>query len=144
MMLYNNTKGMVHSTDGDNNFFDVDAGVLQRDIIAPYLFIFWLEYELQTSLDLVKENGFTLKKARSRRYHRKTKIDADFTDDLALLTNTPKESLLHSLQKAEGTDLNVNVNKRKFLCLKPKGAISTLSGKLLKLEDQFSYLSSNI
>ena len=47
----------------------------------------------------MKENGFTLKKAKSSQYPTKTIIDADYTDDLVLLTNTPTQakSHLHSL-----------------------------------------------
>ena len=39
MMLYRNTKVKVHSLDGDTNYFDIVAGVLQGDTLAPYLFI---------------------------------------------------------------------------------------------------------
>ena len=46
MMLYNNTKLMIHSLDSDTDFFffDVVAGVLQRDTIAPSLFIVSRDY----------------------------------------------------------------------------------------------------
>ena len=73
--------------------------------------------------------------------------DADYTDDLALLTNTPVQfkSLLHSLkQAARGIDLYVTTNKMEFICFKQEGAISTLSDYPLKLIDQFTYLGSNI
>ena len=52
------------------------------------------------STDLIKENGFTLKKARSRRYPAETITGADYIDDLTLLVNTPAqaESMLHSLE----------------------------------------------
>ena len=62
MMLYKNTKIKVRSPDGDTNFFDIDAGVLQGDTLAPYLFKICLDYVLQTSIDLLKDNGFTLKR----------------------------------------------------------------------------------
>ena len=44
-------------------------------------------------------------KARSRRYPTWTITDADYTDDRALLANTPAqvESLLHSLEQAAGS-----------------------------------------
>ena len=58
-MLYKSMEAMVHSPDGDTNFFNIDAGVLQGDILAPYLFILCLDYVLQTSIDLINENGFT-------------------------------------------------------------------------------------
>ena len=40
MMLYKNTKAMVHLSYGDTDF-DIVAGVLQRDTVAPYLFIIY-------------------------------------------------------------------------------------------------------
>ena len=43
MMLYNNTKVKVRSPDGVTNYFDIVAGVLQGDKLAPYLFIICLE-----------------------------------------------------------------------------------------------------
>ena len=39
MISYINTKCMVRSPDGDTNFFDKKAGVLQGDKLAPFLFI---------------------------------------------------------------------------------------------------------
>ena len=67
MMLYKNTKATVRSPVGDTNFFDIVTGVLQGDTLTPYLFIICLDNALRTSIDLIKENGFTLKLARSRR-----------------------------------------------------------------------------
>ena len=57
MMLYKNTKAMVHSPNGVTDFFDIVVGVLQEDTLAPYLFIICQ----QMSIDLRKENGLTLK-----------------------------------------------------------------------------------
>ena len=39
MMLYKSTKVKVHSPDGDVDYFDIVAGVLQLDTLVPYLFI---------------------------------------------------------------------------------------------------------
>ena len=39
MMLYNNTKAMVHSPDEDSDFFDIVAGILGGDTLARYMFI---------------------------------------------------------------------------------------------------------
>ena len=38
-ILYRNTKVKVRSPDGDTEYFDIVAGVLQGDTLAPYLFI---------------------------------------------------------------------------------------------------------
>ena len=60
MMLYRNTKVKVLSLDGDTNNFNIVAGVLQGDTLAPYLFIICQDYVLQTSIDLMNENSFKL------------------------------------------------------------------------------------
>ena len=80
--------------------FDIVAGVLQGDTLAPYLFIICFDYVLRTSIDLMKENGFKLAKERSRRYPAQTITDADNTVHVALLANslTQAESLLHCLK----------------------------------------------
>ena len=68
LILYKNRKAMICSLDGDIDFFDIAAGVFQGDTLVPYLFIIFLDYILKMSIDLIKENGFTLKKARSRQH----------------------------------------------------------------------------
>ena len=39
MILYRNTKVKVRSPDGDTEYFDIVAGVLQGDTLAPYFII---------------------------------------------------------------------------------------------------------
>ena len=101
MILYKNAKARVHSPDRDTEFFDIVTGILQRHTLAPYLFIICQNYVLQTLINLMKENDFTLKKARSNWYPPETITDTDYADDLALLANTPAqaESLLHTLEQ---------------------------------------------
>ena len=62
----------------------------------------------------MKDNGFTVKKARSRWYTTETISDTFYADDLALFANTPTqaESLLHSLTQAAG-DIGLTVNADK-------------------------------
>ena len=147
-MLYKkNTKVKVCSLDRDSGFFDIVAGVLQADSLAPYLFIIRLDYVLQTSVDLMKENGFTLAKARSRKYPAWTIMDADYADNIALLANTPAqaESLLRCLERAAGgMGLQVNADKTEFMCFNKRGDISTLNGRFLKLVNKLTYLGSSV
>ena len=84
-ILYRNTKVKVCSPDGDTDYFDIVAGVLQGDTQAPYHFIICLDHVLRTSIDKIKENGFELTKKRSRRYPAKAMTDADYTDDIVIL-----------------------------------------------------------
>ena len=146
-ILYRSTKVKVRSPDGDTEYFVIVAGVLQGDMLAPYLFIICLDYVLRTSINNIRENGFVLTKKRSRRYPAKTITDADYTDDIALLANTPNkaETLLHSLERdAVGIGLHVNAHKTEFMCFNQKGNISTLDGTSLKLVDKFTYLGSSV
>ena len=79
-ILYRNTKVKVRSPDGDTEYFDIVAGVLQGDTVTPYLFIICLDYVLGTSIDKIKENGFELTMKKSRRYPATTITDADYAD----------------------------------------------------------------
>ena len=146
-ILYRNTKVKVRSPDGDTEYFDIVAGVLQGDTLAPYLFIICLDYVLKTSIDKIKENGFELTKKRSRRYPATTITDADYADDIAILANTPDqaETLLHSLERAAASiGLHVNAHKTEYMCYNQTGDISTLEGTPLKLVDKFTYLGSSV
>ena len=148
MILYKNTKVIVRSSGGDTDFFDIIAGVLLGDTLASYSFILCQDYVLRTSIDKIKENGFThTKKAKSRRYPAETMIYADYIDGLVLLTNTPTQAesrLNRQEQAARGIGLYVNANKTEYMCFKQKETVSTLSGKSLKLGDHFTYLGSII
>ena len=129
IMQYKNMKVKFCSPDEVTDYFDIVTGVLQGDTLAPYLFIISLDYVLQTSIDLMKENSFTLAKARSRRYPTQTIKDADDADNISLLANTPTqaESLLHSLERAAGgIGLHVNADKTEYMCFNQMGDISTL------------------
>ena len=69
---------------------------------------------LRISIDKIKENGFVLRKKRSRRYPAKTITDAEYADDIAILANTSAqaETLLHTLEwAAAGIGLHVNAHK---------------------------------
>ena len=97
MMLYRNTKVKVCSPDGDTDYFNIVAGSLRGDTLAPCFFIICLDYVLRISIDKIKENSFKLTKERSKRYPAKTITDANY----ALLANAPTqaETLLHNLEQ---------------------------------------------
>ena len=144
IILYRNIKVKVRSLDGDTEYFDIVARVLQGDTLAPYLFIICLDWVLRTSIDKIRENGFELTKKRSRRYPAKT---ITYTDDIAILANTPNqaETLLHSLERAAADiGLYFNAHKTEYMCYNQTGDISTRDGTPLKLVDKFTYLGSSI
>ena len=136
MILYRSTKVKVHSPDGDTEYFDMVAGVLQGDTLAPFIFVLCLIYVHRTSIE---ENGFQLTKKRSRRYSAKTITDADYADDIAILTNAPTQArtLLHSLERAAaGIGHHVNPHKTEYMCFNQASNTFTL--------DKFTYLGSCI
>ena len=142
-ILYRNTK----VKDGDTEYFDIVAGVLQGDTLAPYLFIICLDYVLRTSIDKIRENGFELTKKRNRRYPAKTITDADYADDRAILANTADqaETLLHSFERAAaGIGLSVNAHKMEYMCYNQTADTSTLDRTPLNLVDKFTYLGSSV
>ena len=146
MMFNKNTKVKVSSPDGDTDFFDIVAGVLQWESIGcisvhnlPRL------YTLNINRSNERKWPYT-KNARTRRYPAQTTMDADYADDIVLLANRPNQakSLLQSLeQEAAGIGLLVNADKMKYMCF-IQGDISTLNSGSLKLEDKFTYLGSSI
>ena len=98
-ILYRNTKVKVRSPDGDTEYLNTVAGVLQEDTLAPFPFIICLDYALRTSIDKIKENGFVLTKKRSRRYPAKIITDTAYADDIAILANTWLTKALTDIDK---------------------------------------------
>ena len=110
-------KVKVRSLDGNTDFFNIVAGVLQGDTLAPYLFIINLDHIIWISVYLMKENGFTLKMANNWWYPAETIMEKDYVDDIANLGNTQTKTkfLLHSLKlAARGIGLHMNADKMKF------------------------------
>ena len=71
---------------------------------------------------------------------------ADYTDDIALLANTPTQAdyLLHSQDQAvEGIGLHVNVDKTEYMSFNQEWAISIPNDGPLKLVDKFTHFGSS-
>ena len=66
-MLYGNTKVKVRSPDEDTDYFDIGAGVLQGDTLAPYLFNICLDYVLRISIDKIKKKRFQPNKRKKHK-----------------------------------------------------------------------------
>ena len=130
---------MVCARDGDTDFFNIVTVVLQRDTLAPYVFIICLDFVLRTSIDLIKDSFFF--KKRNSRYPAKTITDANNAADQALHANTPTQtkSWLHSFEQvAVGISLHLSTNQTEFIRFKQKSISSSLSCKPLKLIGQFT------
>ena len=140
---------MVRSPDGDTSFFYITAGVLQGDTLAPFIFIIRLDYVLRKAIDENPDLGFMLNQRRSRRYPAKKITDADYADDIAVLTDYLDEAtkLLHNIeQQAMVIGLYVNTAKTEYMCLNQDISASTksLNGDEVKHVNDFKYLGSYI
>jgi len=71
--------------NGETDVFDITAGVLQGDTLAPFLFIIVLDYALRKAIDGREEElGLQTKQRRSRRCPATYITDLDFADDIAI------------------------------------------------------------
>ena len=85
--LYINSKSAVMVDGNISEPFEVSPGVLQGDVLAPFLFIILVDYLLKkTTSDL--DSGAVTHPRRSRRYLVEVLNDLDFADDIALLEST--------------------------------------------------------
>ena len=50
-LLYTNTSAQVITPDGKTEFFEIQAGVLQGDTLAPYLFVIVMDYCMRLALE---------------------------------------------------------------------------------------------
>ena len=140
MMLCRNTEVEVHSLDAETDYFDIVARILQRDTLAPYLSIICLDRVLQTSIDLKKkkkkkENSFTQKKAKCRRYPAESITDTYYAGDIALLGNTPTQFESIDWRRQQ----EALASKMEYICFNPEEIISTR-----KLIDKLIYFGSSI
>ena len=121
MMLYRNTKVKVCFPDGDTDYFEIVAGVLQGDTLSLLRhFIICLDYVLRTSIDKIKENSFKLIKERSRRYPAKTITNAD---NIALLANAPAQACYIVWNEPPQTSASMSMHTNR-ICVLIKQATS--------------------
>ena len=147
MVLYENTTAKVRSPDGDTEFFEILADVLQGDTIAPYLFIICLDYILRTSIDPQNNQGLLLKRRYSRIHPATYITDADYADDIALISSTivgATRLLLALEQAAAEVGLKINSKKTDYIPINCQGRIQSLSGQHLKFVENLTYLGSAI
>lgn len=81
-IFYSNRAAQVLFPNGNAEFFEILAGVLQGDTLAPYLFIIALDYTIRQATRDEQDLGFTLDRARSERHPAKVICDTEFADDI--------------------------------------------------------------
>lgn len=92
--MYVCARARVVTPDGKSEEFDILAGVLQRDTLAPFLFIIVLYYVLRKAISGREQDlGFTLTSRRSRRHSAVVLTDFDYVDDISLISNNVEQAL---------------------------------------------------
>ena len=145
--IYAGTRAKVCSPDGETEYFDITAGILQGDTLAPFLFVIALDYALRRAIvGREEELGFTLVPRRSRRVHPVMVTDLDFADDIALISDTANKAnnLLLTVEKeCRNIGLNLNNKKTKVLIYNSNNTtLKTTDGDTLETKNDFKYLGS--
>ena len=146
--MYENTRAKVITPDGETDFFEIKAGVLQGDTLAPYLFAIVLDYVLRnTFAGREKELGFQVQRQRSRRVPAVVISDLDFADDLALLSEEIEQAqkvLLRLETEAEKVGLFCNAKKTEVQAFNQDHPVETKAknGEMLKEVQNFKYLGA--
>ena len=65
------TKVKVRLLDGDTEYFDIIAGVLQGDTLTSYRFIICLDYVFRTSIDKIRGKWLRADKEKKQKVPRK-------------------------------------------------------------------------
>ena len=148
-LMYTGTKARVLSPDGETELFEILAGVLQGDTLAPYLFAIVLDYAMRIALEGREDLGFELQRRRSRRHPPVVITDTDFADDIALITEEIEQAQ-EMLTRVENETLKIglHLNEKKTeimafghdLLIK----IKTKNGKELKYVINFKYLGGRM
>jgi len=51
LCMYIDTNAYVRTSDGDSEFFNISTGVLRGDTLAPFLFIWMIDYILRCAIE---------------------------------------------------------------------------------------------
>ena len=144
--LYLGTFASVLSPDGETDKFEIKAGVLQGDTLAPYLFAIVVDYAMRQAIrNNEEELGFMIQPSRSRRHPAVCITDLMFADDIALLSQEiaqAQELLSRVEMEASKIGLHINAKKTELMTFNYKDEITiiTLKGDKVKNVLDFKYL----
>ncbi|XP_038063002.1 uncharacterized protein LOC119733684 [Patiria miniata] len=115
-VLYNSSSAVM--VDGSiSDLFQVSTGVLQGDVLAPFLFIIIVDYLLKAASS-TEDSGVVTHPHRSRRHQAKMLNDLDFADIIALLessTSRAQSQLSRTATAAADLGLTISVTKTEYM-----------------------------
>ena len=147
-LMHDGTKARVVTPDGDTDLFDVVAGVLQGDTLAPYLFAIVLDYTMRMAVGGKEEElGFTIERRRSRRHNPVILTDTDFADDIATISEEIEQAqkmLTNIENEAAKVGLHLNSKKTEMMLFNQVNPVEvkSLEGKVICPVENFKYLGA--
>ena len=109
-VMYNNSKSAVMVDGSISDPFAVSTGVLQGDVLAPFLFVIMVDYLLKKATSDI-DSGVVTHQRRSRRHPAVVLNDLDFADDIALLETTiPRAQTQLTKTAAAAKDLGLIIS----------------------------------
>ena len=146
-LLYRGKKARVMRPDGETDFFEIQAGILQGDALAPYIFAIVLDYAIRRGIDGREEKlGFKIDRRRGSRHHQIVVItDTDFADDIAITSDEihQAQEMLASVE-TEAAKIGLHLNSKKTEVMHfNQGGVTTIkakNGEKIKTVDSFEYL----
>ena len=144
--LYESTFASVLSPDDETDLFQIQAGILPGGTLAPFLFVFTVDYAMRQAIDgHVEQIGFEITPRKSQRHPTIKVADMLFADDVALLSEEidQAQKLLSKVQtEAAKIGLHLNAKKTEFMAYKKPDdiTIKTKSGELLRKVQNCKYL----
>jgi len=149
--MYKDIQARVITPDGETELFDIVAGVLQGDTLAPYLFAIVLDYVMRKAIDGREEElGFHLVKRKSRRVGPVTITDTDFADDIALISElmSQAQELLSRVEiEAAKVGLHCNAKKTEAMLYNQDDmdtCLKSITGELIAIVENFKYLGGQM
>ena len=146
-VLYKNSKSAVMVDGGLSDPFNVTTGVLQGDVLAPFLFVVLVDYLLKKATSQL-DSGVVTHPRRSRRHPAKSLNDLDFADDIALLESSisrAQAQLTKTAEAAADLGLVISAPKTEYLTVNcnPQPALQVYGGPINHVSD-FRYLGSMV
>ena len=145
MQFYIWTSAVVATAHGNTEIFSTTSGVLQGDLLAPFLFTTLLDYVLRETV-LENIDGFTITPRRSSRYPAVRIGALVYADDIAITCDTIEQAknVYQRLEmNASKVGLKINFKKTKILHAghnSQPSPVTTINGYTLEICNDFLYL----